>query len=297
MPGTTPLALEKTRTFCTDKLRSFDCLLVMSKKPKRPAIVLTGGYLLLFAIAVLGSLGTSTGRANGSGAGSTGAPCDNSVVCGHPVCHGDNSFGITTQAFELRDLITGDAVSLYVPGTSYEARVRVFSGAGTGLFGFQATALNIKLRDAGTWFEPGSNVQIAAAPDCNNNSRTYVEHASPHFLSTFIMKWKAPDCNIGPVTFYFAGNKVNNNGAPSGDSGGMGDSATYHPLAPDHLVLDESSIQPGHYWANNSIRIGGTLSTADSVSLAAGDSVTFEAGLHVEQGAALNLAIHDCPQE
>lgn len=250
--------------------------------------------LIIAAMTMLFNMGTSTGRANGSNSGSTGAPCDNSIVCGHPACHSDNSFGLTTQTLELIDPVTRNLITHYVPGKLYDARVNVISGAGTGRYGFQATALDTGLITAGTWLNPGGNVQISQAPDCMNRVRTYVEHEMPHFLSSFSMQWRAPVCNIGPVKFYYSGNKVNNNNAPSGDSGGLGDSTLIEPYVINDLVLDQIPIIPDYYWAENLIEVTGKIFSPDSVSLSSGNSIILSSPFEIFSGAKLTVNIEDC---
>jgi hypothetical protein len=54
-------------------------------------------------------------------------------------------------------------------------------------------------------------------------ARQYIEHsasgtfAGQQFGATWVFNWTAPPTNVGPVTFYAAGNHANNDGNTSGD--------------------------------------------------------------------------------
>jgi hypothetical protein len=109
----------------------------------------------------------------------------------------------------------------YVPGTTYEINVTV-AQAGIKLFGFAMEALT----DAGT--DAGTMETINAAEthlDSSNISGTMRKNMV-HTLNggktdnshTFTFKWTAPAKDIGPVTFYAAGNASNGNDLKTGDA-------------------------------------------------------------------------------
>lgn len=185
-------------------------------------------FVCLFPI-VLFFLGNSGGRALVVGQGNTGAPGDQTIggqalTCASSSCHGSGSAsGIQTGILiELYDSggqkIDADG---YLPGQTYEVRitVEVLSGNPAG-YGFQAVCLNgpkgQNAGTAGTWSDPGANVQIATA---NATGRTYAEHKGVSASPVFSVNWTAPTENSETITFYVCGNGVNGNGNSGGDGG------------------------------------------------------------------------------
>src|SRR5690606_21962296 len=82
-------------------------------------------------------------------------------------------------------------------------------------YGFQL----IGLKDDGDtdlkgFSEPSSNTKLQ---NLSFRNRIYAEHKNPGPLNTFEVKWTAPETGTGNVSFYAAGNGVNNNGSTSGD--------------------------------------------------------------------------------
>ncbi len=170
--------------------------------------------LLLVATATMSN---KLGRAKNQGKGSTGAPGDNDVVSAmQRTCQGCHAGSATIQVTIQVEILDGAAaVTSYVPGKSYTARVTVVKAAGSpAAYGFQMVAL----KDAGNtdlkaFSSPGSNVQLA-----NAGGRTYAEHKGPSTSNVFEVAWKAPASGTGSVTFYAAGDGVNLNDASGGDA-------------------------------------------------------------------------------
>ena len=59
-----------------------------------------------------------------------------------------------------------------------------------------------------------NNYKIATV---NSTGRTYAEHDNSSTSNIFNVRWTAPIAGTGSVTFYAAGNAVNNNGQNTGD--------------------------------------------------------------------------------
>lgn len=169
-------------------------------------------FLLLFlGFAIVGFtfnksfIQTSAAFSSGPPASNTGAPGEASCSNCHIPNAGNGQFTIT-------------APQNYAPGQTYQIMVRhIASDQSRKRWGFQLTALANNTA-AGSFANLTSNTQIIAG-----GGRSYIEHTSP---GTFVnqvngaiwtFNWIAPPTNVGPVTFYAAGNQANNDGTSSGD--------------------------------------------------------------------------------
>lgn len=181
-------------------------------------------YTLFFGLlAAVVLMGNKNGRASTPpGAGNTGAPGDQALANGTPIvcnsCHtpsNPNPISSTTTIAVLDSL--GNTVTQYLPGKVYTARVTINTVSGNPLrWGFQMIAL----KDAGNTDLDGfsdiapNNYKIVTV---NSTGRTYAEHDNSSSTNIFNVRWTAPVAGTGNVTFYAAGNAVNNNGSSGGD--------------------------------------------------------------------------------
>lgn len=179
--------------------------------------IFIGALLLVF------SLGNKNGRASTPpGAGNTGAPGDEALFNGTPIvcnsCHTPSNPNPISSSVTISILdADGDTVTQYLPGNQYTARVIINTQTGNPVrWGFQMIAL----KDAGNTDLDGfsdvnpNNYKIATV---NSTGRTYAEHDNSSTSNIFNVKWTAPVAGTGNVTFYAAGNAVNNNGQNTGD--------------------------------------------------------------------------------
>lgn len=159
----------------------------------------------------------SGGRAADKNQGSTGAPGDG-TSCSASSCHGSTAI-VVDLSIAVTDA-NSDPVTEYVGGETYSVRVTVnhSGGATPAAFGFQLVALTDSDDESTESFaNPASNVQIATA---STTGRMYAEHNGPSSgNNSFTVDWTAPASGAGTVTFYAAGNGVNNDGGTSGDGG------------------------------------------------------------------------------
>ncbi|HKQ99768.1 MAG TPA: PQQ-dependent sugar dehydrogenase [Pyrinomonadaceae bacterium] len=119
--------------------------------------------------------------------------------------------------------ISISAPQSYVPGQTYQITVTHTNADPTRLrWGFQLTALDDSNSKAGNL----QNLDVLTQVLDNQGpgaSRQYIEHtASGTFINqqggaSWTFSWTAPQTNVGPVTFYVAGNQANNDGNTSGD--------------------------------------------------------------------------------
>jgi hypothetical protein len=168
---------------------------------------------LLFGAFLL--ISSSSGRATFAGEGNTGAPGENAPngrTC--QTCHNTSADIQVTLGIELLDP-NGEAVSSYIPGKTYTARVVISAAAGNpAAYGFQLVSL---LDDGNMEYNafqnPASNVKLATT----NINRQYAEHNNPSTSNEFLVEWVAPDAGQGSITFYAGGNGVNDNNTTGGD--------------------------------------------------------------------------------
>ncbi|MBA2732140.1 MAG: PQQ-dependent sugar dehydrogenase, partial [Acidobacteria bacterium] len=186
----------------------------MMQKIKVAKLVILAFFIASF-IAALFINRTTKAYSSGPPAGYTRAPGEEPEACAE--CHLQDPDNPGTGR------ITVTAPQTYVPGQTYQITVTHANSDPTRLrWGFQLTALDDTDSKAGELQNTSVLTQIL-----NNQgpggSRQYIEHTSS---GTFInqqgganwtFNWTAPATNVGPVTFYVAGNQANNDGNTSGD--------------------------------------------------------------------------------
>jgi hypothetical protein len=176
-------------------------------------------FALLF-VAIL-TMSNSSGRAASGGQGGTLAPGDGQF-CGN--CHAGGNFGASI-GMKLLEKGTTNEVSDYIPGTTYDVEITISTSTTPGGFGFQAVALkNSDNSGINTWANAATaSTQFSMV---NSTNREYFEQSSTLTTNTFQAEWTAPAANSGDITFYLAGNAVNNTGSTSGDQA-VSNSATF----------------------------------------------------------------------
>ncbi len=150
----------------------------------------------------------------GPPAGYTGAPQEEPEACAE--CH------VPPDAGTGRIFI--NAPQTYVPGQTYPITVTHQNADPTRLrWGFELTVL-----DTASDEKAGELQSINGLTQVLNNAgpgsaRQYIEHtAAGTFIgqqngASWTFNWTAPSTDVGPVTFYAAGNHANNDGNTSGD--------------------------------------------------------------------------------
>lgn len=145
----------------------------------------------------------------GSPTGKTGAPGEQNCTS----CHaGTAQNGATENVFVLLD--GASQTTSYIPNTTYTATLTMTSNPSKK--GFQSVALiNNGNTNAGSFTGQAGNTAISTG-----GSRKYANHTSASNTSatpTWMWSWTSPSTDVGPITFYIATNKTNNNGSSSGD--------------------------------------------------------------------------------
>jgi uncharacterized repeat protein (TIGR01451 family) len=196
--------------------------------------------VILFAAAVIAALFTNNAAnrsvhafSSGPPAGYTRAPGEEPEACAE--CHVVSNSG-TGQ-------LTLNVPRTYSPGQSYNITVTHANADQTRMrWGFQLTALDPGDDKAGT-LEPLDNLTQTLSGQGPFPERQYIEHTSQGtFLgqrngASWTFRWTAPASDVGPVTFYVAGNQANGDGNTSGDNIYFTFApSTFAPPAPDFNI-------------------------------------------------------------
>ncbi len=140
----------------------------------------------------------------------TGAP--NEGTCADVGCHAQNALNVSGGALMLT------VPETYVPNEVYTIVVDL-SRAGQSKWGFEMTALDANGARAGS-FTAGDAADTQLT---ETNSKQYIQHttagtaAGTNDAHGWEFKWTAPDADVGPITFYAAGNAANSDFTPAGD--------------------------------------------------------------------------------
>ncbi|MEY3047975.1 MAG: hypothetical protein RL365_13 [Bacteroidota bacterium] len=147
-------------------------------------------------------------NSGGASPGMTGAPNESNCT----QCHSGSVQNGETE--NLLTILNGSTpVSMYIPGQQYTVNLSMSSNPTKR--GFQATALTTTNTMAGGFTGQAGNTSI------NGGAKKYANHTSSSNTSSnapsWTWTWTAPAVGSGPVTFYVATNKTNNNGNNNGD--------------------------------------------------------------------------------
>ena len=165
-----------------------------------------GVLLLLFAASASSVFAYSFGPPDEK----TGAP--NESTCAQVGCHTGNELNASGGSLMLTIPET------YIPNEVYTIVVNL-SRAGQSRWGFEMTALDADSARAGSFAaDAAGNTQLSDA-----NNKQYIKHttigtdAGTNDAHSWAFEWTAPDADIGPITFYAAGNAANNAEGNIGD--------------------------------------------------------------------------------
>jgi hypothetical protein len=181
----------------------------------------------------------------GPPAGYTRAPGEEQEACAE--CHVVEDSG-TGQ-------LTLSVPPNYTPGQTYDITVRHTNADQTRVrWGFQLTALDASEEKAGT-LQPLDNLTQVLDNQGPFPGRQYVEHTSQGTFfgqrdgASWTFRWAAPSEDVGPVTFYVAGNQANGDGNTSGDNIYFTfNTSTFKPPTPDFgvtLAPASRAVVPG----------------------------------------------------
>ena len=200
-----------------------------------------GVLLLLFIVSSGNVFAFSTGPPDEK----TGAP--NEDTCAQAGCHTGNDLNVSEGSLVLTIPET------YIPSEVYTIVVNL-ARAGQSRWGFEMTALDADGARAGSFeVDDAGNTQLSEA-----NSKQYIKHTSAgtaqgtNDTHSWEFQWTAPDTDMGPITFYAAGNASNGN---------------FNPIDDYIYTAQEESTPPIPVVAGVSLEVVGddALSTMDAV--------------------------------
>ena len=202
------------------------------------------GLLVLLFVASTGNVFAYGSNPVGPPDSLTGAPTEGNCT----QCHVGNELNASGGSLMLTTPET------YIPNEVYTIVVNL-SRAGQSRWGFQMTALDAEGARAGSFaINAAANTQVSEAAN-----KQYIKHTpagtsqGTNDAHSWEFQWTAPDADIGPITFYAAGNAAN------GDFGTIGDYI---------YTAQEESTPPVPVVAGVSLEIVGetALSTIDAVA-------------------------------
>jgi len=162
--------------------------------------LLSGLLLLVLTGAIVSSQGAPPGF--------TGAP--GARTCAVSGCHA--SFGLNEEGGSLG--ISGPAS--WEPGTPVDLQLTI-ERAGAARFGFSITVQDANEQMVGAWeLIPGQDTNYADF----GGTISHVTHApavNVNDTHTWRLRWIPPSEDVGPITFYAAGNAANGAQGSSGD--------------------------------------------------------------------------------
>lgn len=194
-------------------------------------------YIITLAVLIVCSYITlSSFKTTGAHQESTGAPGEGTCANSTTGCHSsasvtnDNTNIVNTLSFSAAD-------SSYVPGQTYSITVQA-KKTGITKMGFEIVALTkTGNNNAGTWvITSAASTQIINGTSSGLAGRRYITHKSAGTTTPYVtsglgkwtFSWTAPSTSQGDITFYYATNCTNNNGANTGDQLFLS-SFTIHP--------------------------------------------------------------------
>jgi Calx-beta domain len=156
---------------------------------------------------------TAAAYSAGPPAGYTRAPGEEPEACAE--CHVPEGGTGSGQ-------ISINVPSTYVPGQTYQIAVTSTNpDPSRRRWGFELTALDPADEKAGNLQSINPLTQVITGGP--GGARQYIEHSASGTFpgqtggAQWVFNWTAPPTNVGPVTFYAAGNHANNDGNTSGD--------------------------------------------------------------------------------
>ncbi len=175
------------------------------------ALFIIGGGAALVTDSVLNR--RAQAFSSGPPPGRTGAPREDDCR----ECH-------LPEAIQSNGALTIVAPQTYLPGQTYQITVRHSTTDQTRLrWGFELTVLDGGDQKAGTLQTNNDGLTQLRSNEEPHPDRQYIEHTASgtfvgqHNGASWTFQWTAPAQNIGPVSFYAAGNQANNNGNSDGD--------------------------------------------------------------------------------
>ena len=167
---------------------------------------------VLSVLTCIGSVAPSYAFRSGPPAGHNGSTASGGATC--MVCHGSAIGGGMVEILGVPAQYEADAL--------YDLTVRISDPAQAGA-GFQLSVETAAGSQAGTLIAiDATNTQLNVDPRWINHTQTGVNNAVATWAAMgnaaeYDVRWQAPATDVGPVTFWAAGNAINNDFFNTGD--------------------------------------------------------------------------------
>ncbi|MDP2175390.1 MAG: choice-of-anchor V domain-containing protein [Bacteroidota bacterium] len=200
-------------------------------------------------------LTSAINNANGPGGGYTNAPNESNCTS----CHGGSLITTGTQLNSLRfgGNFTGNG---YLPDSTYTLAV-TFKQTGRSKFGFQITALNASNDPIGSFTNTNNRTSRVTAT-VSSKTREYIQHTSTGTANVgtdstrWTFDWKAPNSNVGKITFYVVVMATDNNN--SNNSGDLVYAKTFEVLPSSLLPVATATTSTNPLCTNSNINFNGS---------------------------------------
>ena len=251
------------------------------------------GVLLLLFVVSTGSVFAWSG---GPPDEKTGAP--NETTCAQAGCHAGNDLNVSGGSLMLTIPET------YIPSEVYTIVVNL-ARAGQSRWGFEMTALDADGGRAGTFdADAAGNTQLS-----ETNSKQYIKHTfagtatGTNDAHSWEIQWTAPDADVGPITFYAAGNASNGNFNPIDDyiyTAQEGSAPVMAGVALEVVGDDALSTMDAVEGVSYTLKVTNTGNITDTVSLEASAEVGIggsvlgtlsESSIELEAGASTEVTL------
>lgn len=210
--------------------------------------------VLLFVFPVLLS-SMLMPKTSGGHPGTTGASGEE--TCAKSGCHNapvSAGTGINTLIYPMSD-------STYIPGETYTLVVEV-QKTGIEKFGFELVALkDSDDTNTGELIVVNSDRTHLISATINSKERIYITHstngtpATSSGYNSWEFQWKAPEGNVGNITFHYATNCTDNDGTNKGDEVYLSSFQIKPKTSSIHEFIDMNSISILYQKETNTILI------------------------------------------
>lgn len=171
----------------------------------RAVTALFGSLLSVFCLLLLTGAIVNSG---GAPSGRTGAP--GASTCATSGCHA--SFGLNEDGGSA----TISAPSTWEPGTPVDLALRI-ERSGAARFGFSITVQDVNGDMVGSWELVSGQGTAFSAGGADLTHLTHSPAVNVDDEHTWLLRWVPPAEDVGPVTFYAAGNAANGAQGSAGD--------------------------------------------------------------------------------
>jgi len=186
-------------------------------------------------------------NSGGAPSGRTGAP--GSLTCADTGCHAGNDLNAEGGSLEI------SAPTTWEPGTPVDLQLRV-ERSGAVRFGFSITVQDANQDMVGAWELVPDQGTAYSEFGADISHVTHAPAVSVGDENSWLLRWIPPSQDVGPVTFYAAGNAANGFGS-SGDF--IYTTALTLPSAAD-VATEEWQIVPFDVEAVYPLPVGDRLS-------------------------------------